>query len=286
MRAPDLGCARQSAGAGVVRFRDEGKYVTMAEDHGAPLHGAGLEDRGLVLVDDTVRRPAGPWTSSVHDLLRYLRRSGFDAAPEPLGLDSTGREILTYLPGRDQGWPFLPEILTDAGAQALGRLALLLRCALIGYVCPPDARWQFRTGAPEPGESLQHGDLGPWNLLWGDSTEVAGVLDWDFAEPGDPWYDTGFLAWFTVPFMDDERAQARGFPAPPDRRARLRSFAAGAGLSSDDLIGLVHQAQAEFASRVTSRGSSETGGAWRTFLAMGMHESTLADREWSARHIR
>lgn len=258
----------------------------MAEDHGAPLHGAGLEDRGLVRVDDTVRRPAGPWTSSVHDLLRYLRRSGFDTAPEPLGLDSAGREILTYLPGRDQGWPFLPEILTDAGAQALGRLARRLRCALTGYPCPPDARWQFRTGAPEPGESLQHGDLGPWNLLWGDSTEVTGVLDWDFAEPGDPWYDTGFLAWFTVPFMDDERAQARGFPVPPDRRARLRSFAAGAGVSPDDLIGLVHRAQAEFASRVTSRGSSETGGAWRTFLAMGMHESALADREWSARHIR
>ena len=141
-----------------------------------------------------------------------------------------------------------------------------------------------RTGT---GGILQHGNLGPWNLLWRGSTEVTGVLDWVFAEPGDPWYDTGFLAWFTVPFMDDERAQARGFPVPPDRRARLRSFAAGAGVSPDDLIGLVHRAQAEFASRVTSRGSSETGGAWRTFLAMGMHESALADREWSARmHIR
>ncbi|HEY2674913.1 MAG TPA: aminoglycoside phosphotransferase family protein [Rugosimonospora sp.] len=221
----------------------------------------------------------------MHDLLRYLRPSGFEAAPQPVGLDSAGREILTYLPGRDQGWPFLPQILTDVGAQSLGRLTRRLRRALAGYACPPDARWQFRTGAPEPGESLQHGDLGPWNLLWGDTTEVVGVLDWDFAEPGDPWYDTGVLAWFCVPFMDDERAHARGFPEPPDRGSRLASFAAGAGVAPTDLIGFVRRAQTQFIERVTSRGSSATAGAWQTFLSMGLHEQALADREWSIRHI-
>ncbi|HEY0530146.1 MAG TPA: hypothetical protein VGD29_00940 [Actinoplanes sp.] len=47
----------------------------------------------------------------------------------------------------------------------------------------------------------------------GAAAAVAGVIDWDPAEPGDPFYDTGFLAWFTVPFMDDSRAQTRGFPS-------------------------------------------------------------------------
>lgn len=121
--APDLGCVGPSAGAGVVRFQNEGKHVTMAEDQGAPLPGAGLGDRGLVRIGHTVRRPAGLWTSSVHDLLRYLPRSGFDAVPEPLGVDSAGREVLTYLPGRDQGWPFHACSLDRATEPSLERIA-------------------------------------------------------------------------------------------------------------------------------------------------------------------
>lgn len=60
----------------------------MADDEGAGLHGAGLEDRGLVRLGETVRRPAGLWTDSVHHLLRHLRNRGFDEAPEPLGRDA------------------------------------------------------------------------------------------------------------------------------------------------------------------------------------------------------
>ncbi|MFI6074894.1 hypothetical protein ACIA5C_25365 [Actinoplanes sp. NPDC051343] len=30
---------------------------------------------------------------------------------------------------------------------------------------------------PAPGESMQHGDLGPWNLLWGPTSAVTGVID-------------------------------------------------------------------------------------------------------------
>ncbi|MDR0342493.1 MAG: aminoglycoside phosphotransferase family protein, partial [Nocardiopsaceae bacterium] len=186
----------------------------------SPLRGAGLQDRRLVRAGGTVRRPAGPWTASVHHLLGQLRAQGLELVPRPLGRDQAGREVLSYLPGRDQGWPFIPEILAPAGAAELGRVAARLRRAFAGYRCPPDARWQFAAGAPGPGEAIQHGDLGPWNLLWGDDGRVSGVLDWDYAQPGDPWFDTGHLAWFTVPLMDDERARARGFPAPPDRAAR------------------------------------------------------------------
>lgn len=264
-----------------------------------PMHGAGLDDRGLVRVGDTVRRPSGEWTSSVHHLLRYLRDRGFDLAPEPLGRDEKGREILGFLPGHDQGWPMLPHILTDAGAHDLGLLARRLREAIADYPCPPDARWQSgagvpspgkamrdgsaapRTGeatqhgpgVPSPGEALQHGDLGPWNLLWDDAGRITGVLDWDLAEPGDPFYDTGFLAWFTVPFMNDERAHARGFPTPPDRRARRAAFAEGAGVTPDQLTEIVHATQTEFARRIVTR-----DGVWRTFRDRGFHENALTDR--------
>jgi hypothetical protein len=148
------------------------------------------------------------------------------------------------------------------------------------YRCPPGARWRFRAGGPAEGETMQHGDLGPWNLLWGGSAAVSGVVDWDFAEPGDPWYDTGFLAWFTVPLMDDDRAHARGFPEPPDRGARLRAFARGAGLEPERVLRLGLAAQVEFIDRVTTR-AKEGLDPWPTLHSMGLHEAAAGDREWT-----
>lgn len=257
----------------------------MREEPEVPIGGAGLQNRDLVRVGDTVRRPAGPWTVSVQRLLRDLRRRGFDLAPEPRGVDEAGREVLTYIEGRDQGWPFIPDILTDRGAEDLGSLARRLRSALGAYQCPPDAQWQFADGAPGPSQALQHGDFGPWNLLWGPDGVVVGVLDWDFVEPGDPGYDTGHLAWFTVPLMDDERAHSRGFPEPPDRRARLEAFAAGAGLPAEAVVQLALQAQREYHRRIVSRGAAPDADPWRTFFELGLHRHADGDHAWTLAHI-
>ena len=247
------------------------------------MRGSGLQDRKLVRVGDTVRRPSGPFTVSVHHLLRHLREHGFGLAPEPRGVDETGREILSFIERRDPGWPLLPEILSLGGAERLGVLASRLRSALESYECPPTARWQSATGAPGPGEAMHHGDLGPWNLLWGDDGQIAGVLDWDFAQPGDPMYDTGYLAWFTVPLMDEARATARGFPAPPDRLARLDAFAAGAGLTRDRLLTTALAAQAEYEHRVISRRLA--GAPWALFHQRGFHNNAARDRRWAVAHF-
>lgn len=224
-----------------------------------------------------MRRPGGAWTPTVASLLRYLRGQGVDIVPEPMGTDEGGREILSYIEGRDQGAPFIPEIQSDDGAERLGRLAARLRGALAGYQCPPDARWQSASGAPGSGEAVQHGDLGPWNLLWGEDGEIVGVLDWDLAEPGNPLYDTGYLAWFTVPLMDDARARARGFSGPPPRRARLAAFAHGTGLPTGLVLGAALAAQREYARRIVTRRTEP----WTTFHALGFHENAAADGEWT-----
>src|SRR5919204_1778503 len=64
---------------------------------------------GAVRVGDEVRRPAQPWTATVHSVLRHLEDAGFDGAPRARGFDDQGREMLTYLPGDTVGnrtpWP-------------------------------------------------------------------------------------------------------------------------------------------------------------------------------------
>ena len=202
--------------------------------------------------------------------------------PEPLGIDSSGREVLAFVVGRDQGWPFIPEILADEGAERLGQLAERLRAALWRYPCPAGARWQLTDGPPGPGQAVQHGDLGPWNLLWGSDGQVAGVLDWELAGPAGRLYDTGHLAWFAVPLMDDARARARGFPQPPDRLARLNAFARGTRLPVGDVLDAALQAQQEYARRVLAM-PGEAGAAFRR---LGLHENAAADGEWTRARFR
>jgi len=68
----------------------------------------------VVRVGDTVRRRAGPWTPTIHALLRHVRAAGFTLAPDPLGLDGSGREILSLLPGRVATYPLPAFVLSDA----------------------------------------------------------------------------------------------------------------------------------------------------------------------------
>src|SRR5688500_10217288 len=77
----------------------------------------------VVRVADTVRRVTGPWTPTVHALLRHLEAIGFDGAPRVHGIDDRGREILDFVPGTVE-WPEMGALLTDDG---VARGADLLR---------------------------------------------------------------------------------------------------------------------------------------------------------------
>src|SRR5262249_59418262 len=72
-----------------------------------PLPGGNTT--GAVLIDGVIHKRASPWTPTVHALLRHLEEAGFPGAPRALGFDSSGREMLSYLPGETIGdrmpWP-------------------------------------------------------------------------------------------------------------------------------------------------------------------------------------
>ena len=42
---------------------------------------------------------------------------------------------------------------------------------------------------------LLHGDFRPKNLLW-ESGRIASVIDWQFVDVGDPYYDLGIIHWY------------------------------------------------------------------------------------------
>src|SRR5271165_5836922 len=112
-------------------------------DRDAPLPGSRLNP--VFRVGDTVRRVAGPWTPTVHSLLRHIRDHGFDLAPLPGGLDDQGREILSYIPGDTVGdaipWP---DWVWDEGILAqMGEVTAQYHRAVAGFRPGPAAQWQW-----------------------------------------------------------------------------------------------------------------------------------------------
>ncbi len=167
-----------------------------------PLAGGNVS-AGVVRVGDTVRRPAGPWTPAVHALLTYLRASGFDGAPEPLGLDDKGREVLRFIPGT-VAWGEGFRLLQPASELArAGRLIRDFHDAVTGFAPPSDgherqqlalmlgprARSMYQFLADRAAQKIE-----PWARLWHQGHGEAWRSHADFIDGQTARWQTALLA--------------------------------------------------------------------------------------------
>jgi Ser/Thr protein kinase RdoA (MazF antagonist) len=247
--------------------------------HVEPLAG-GLQLGRVVRIGDTVRRPAGPWTPSVHAFLIHLRDRGFPA-PQPLGRDEEGREVLRFMQGAAANWPW-PRVLVEGdGVAQIGALLRACHEAAADFTPPLGVRWRDGAGAPEAGQIVLHGDFGPYNLIW-NGDELVGVIDWDLARPGFAIEEAAFAAIHCAPLRPDEVCASMGFGEPPDRKARLAAFArAYGGASPADLIEAALGVQASEAARIRRLGAAGLE-PWTTFLRMGLADRCDLERAWLA----
>ncbi|MGA0599535.1 phosphotransferase enzyme family protein [Caulobacter sp. KR2-114] len=247
---------------------------------GEPLVG-GLEDGRVFRVGDTVRKPAGPWTETLHALLRHLQARGFPC-PRPLGRDSRGREMLSFLPGQASLWPWPTGLLATDGCRKVGQLLRAYHEAVADFVPPAPAVWRHGPQELRPGEIVLHGDFAPYNLVW-QGGELTGVIDFELARPGLALEDAAFAAIRLGPLRPDQALMRIGFPEGPDRRARLAAFAAGYGCDLADLVRQIPLTQAAELARITGWGG-EGREPWATFLARGLDESVRLEGAWMATH--
>ena len=191
---------------------------------------------GAVLVDGTVRRSAGPWTPTVHSLLRFLEAAGFEGAPRAL-VDAQGREILSFLPGETVGdtrpWP--EWVHSDRALVDVGEWLRRYHDVVVEFTPPEDAQWRMASmSAVTPGDVIGHNDAAPYNAVWlspfgasrrsgGDPTSrLIGFVDWDFASPCSAVWDLAFVACSWVPLHGRDVAASEGFTDFDDRPRRLR----------------------------------------------------------------
>jgi hypothetical protein len=253
-----------------------------SDSHEQPLPGGSVTK--VVRIGNTVRRDTGPWTPAVHALLRHLEHQGFAASPRVLGIDASGREMLSYIEGvaAMRAWP--EALLSVVGITALGGLIASYHDAVQDFQPPRGATWRVGAIDLRPGEIIRHGDLGPWNTLWRDGALV-GLIDWDFAEPGTALDELSQAAWDAVPLRDDAHARACGFTGAIDRRARLAALCSGHGgrFAPREVLTALLTLQLHEAMRTVERGSRGEM-PWAMFLARGGHEAILADNRWLSAH--
>ena len=171
------------------------------------------------------------WSATIHELLRYLEGIGFPYSPRVLGIDSEGREVLSYIDGESgsEGWS---RVVDESGLAAMARLLRDYHAAVRGFHPSGPPSWAAHTGPVQDGELVCHGDFAPWNLVW-RGTQPVGILDWDYAWPTRPIHDVAYALEYVAPFRDDsDCTRWLRYPAPPHRRQRLELFAEAYGLTS------------------------------------------------------
>jgi len=240
--------------------------------HGSTLDGAAEEeplDGGnthaeVVRVGGTVRRPVGRWTPGVHALLRHLETRGFDGAPRVVGLDSQGRESLTFVPGTVV-WPDHFDLV--ASDSALAGVATLIRTyhRTVGdFLAPNHFEWSDRGRDPSGRrEILCHNDLAPWNLIL-RSDDGWAFIDWDTAAPGRLAWDLSWALMSFVPLWPDSNLGA------DETLHRISIFADAYGHSDvpDDVIAVAVERCRHEADSIERRGAAGEA-PYATLLADG-----------------
>jgi hypothetical protein len=152
-----------------------------------PLPGGNTT--GAVLIDGVIHKRASPWTPTVHALLRYLEEAGFSGAPRALGFDSSGREMLSYLPGETIGdrMPWPAWVSADSMLVQVGQWLRRLHDLTADFRPPADERW-FIGGVMRPGLIVGHQDAAPYNAVV-DGEWLVGFYDWDIAGPSSREWD-------------------------------------------------------------------------------------------------
>ena len=183
-----------------------------------PLDGGNVNT--VVRVGDTVRRSAGPWTPTVHALLRHVRAAGVTCLPEPAGIDEQGREVLSWLRGEVGGWPIPAWVWAARTRAQAGAMLRAVHDATVDFH-PTDAVW--RSPAHEPAEVVCLNDVAPYNMVHGP-TGLVGLIDVDMASPGPRVWDLAYLAYRICGWCED-------MPAPDDAtpKQRLRELMAAYG---------------------------------------------------------
>jgi hypothetical protein len=203
-------------GDGGVELDDDAE-LELRGGNVTPVHRRG----GVVL------RQAGPWTPTVHQVMRHARLAGAAGIPEPLGIADDGREALEFLEGVVPEYPMPSWIWHEAVLEQAARMLRSWHDATSDF---DTAEAVWRLPAHEPAEVICHNDFAQYNLVFepnADEPRLVGAIDFDTMSPGARIWDLAYLAYRLVPFIEES---GDGTPDASARERRLRILMSAYGI--------------------------------------------------------
>jgi hypothetical protein len=254
-----------------------------------PLLGGDVTE-GVVRVADTVRRPMGPNSAFIHALLRHLEEFGFEGAPRYLGIDSAGREVLTFVEGEVAGRPHPAWIADEGRLASVGRLLRGYDDAAAAFVVPAGVELVLPSDPPGlppapayPDELIGHLDITPENVVFRDASACA-LIDFDLVRTAtrvDELYNA-MLWWAPLNEPEDVDPGLRGLDAP--RRCRI--LADAYGMSDRDRGRLVEVAvlRTRRSWHLMKHRAAVDGGGWQRMWDEGVGEIIKRREAWLERN--
>jgi aminoglycoside phosphotransferase (APT) family kinase protein len=265
-------------------------WVDEADQAEVPLAGGDVTG-GVVRVGDTVRRPVGPHSPLVHALLTHLESAGFEGAPRFLGIDGSGREVLSYVDGEVAGRPRPPWIADETRLASVGRLVRAYDDAAASLAPPPDivlgTKPADSPGIPPapayPTELIGHVDITPENVVFRDGRAYA-LIDFDLAKPAtraDEMFNA--MMWW-APLSDPRDADPLLRQVDVPRRSRI--IADGYGLSGTDRERLMEVAvlRSRRSWYLMKQQAETLGGGWQRMWDEGVGDVIKRREAWLDRH--
>ena len=203
--------------------------MTNADNH---IYLDGGRQNKIFRIGNEVHRPVGSWTKQMHQFLISLREENFFAAPNPLGFDSSGLEIVSFIEGEVSNYPLSKNAssinaLTSA-AQLLRRYHDASQRFLKQLKTDPQC-WQLPSR--EPPEVMCHGDFAPYNVVL-NGEEAIGIIDFDTCHPGPRAWDIAYALYRWAPFTNPNNHD--GFGTLQNQIKRACIFCDSYGLSDKD----------------------------------------------------
>ncbi|MFC3748240.1 phosphotransferase [Paenibacillus sp. GCM10012306] len=194
----------------------------------------------IVRMANTVRRPIGDWSPNVHELLQHLEKQGYEGAPRFLGIDDSGREVLTFIPGEVPGdnYPQLePYMWSDETLVGLARLMRRFHDATKLFSPNTENRWQLSYADDADHEVICHNDAALYNVVFQKEIPVA-LIDFDMAGPGPRMWDIAYSLYTSVPLAsfapDHSSGRTVGYQYElhaAERRRRIHLFFESYGMN-------------------------------------------------------
>jgi hypothetical protein len=266
------------------------RWVDKAGQVEIPLAGGDVTE-GVVRVGDTVRRPVGPHSPLVHALLAHLELAGFEGAPRFLGIDGSGREVLSYIDGEVAGRPRPPWIADETRLASVGRLVRAYDDAAASFASPPDALPDTLPDDPPgippapayPPELIGHVDITPENVVFRDGRAHA-LIDFDLAKPATRADEMLNAMLWWAPLSDprdvDPLLQHVDVPA----RARILADAYGLSGTDRERVTEVAVLRTRRSWHLMKQRAETHGGGWQRMWDEGVGDVIKRREAWLDRH--